>query len=1550
MDVDRNVSFRWAKSGQWILSYAHLDDKANEHHNSNSLGELSWLNDESKNIYPSVLYSRYWDSTQQTYATQTGSESYIDKSTFKNIHGLDLATLEFEVINNTPDITPPKFNGFDVPDDTQDGVLDISNGEILELSGDVTDYADTNTVSGFSQCWITLRRSHEYDSDGNRVEVTSPDNQSDYISLYISGNDSTGTGTGNTIDFNSVVNESRYKFKNEGDYVFYYADIYDKARNRYYYSKRQSDYDKLNPQDENYTEASANQVKKKDQDFLAVAGIDVNSSAFNFRVLNSNVDEVLPTVNLEHASQIKDGVLDIPAGESSALELQGTITDLNNSGNPGSGLSSLSLEFEDVATQSNQSFYLSPSDLDGSGKFKKTLDFSNEAPGTWRITYAYLSDKAGNSLRYSIDWNEENQAWDIDDDNKARFKELGLDFDQWEFTLKNDDYDNLPPQGTFTTPDQLSDGVLDLDSGETSSIVFAGTLTDQGKSGVNYLSINLKNINEEDDEVYIHIPGYILNTDGLFSIPIEFKWKSGTYRPSSAYFVDNADNKVNVSSNNLLSANQIIRFKQATGIDLSSNTFNFEVKNSKSDYIVPQAKFNVPEQLSDGILDISAGEAPKLEFTGLISDGTGSGLSYVNIRLEDTQSDHSFSLNLYKNDLNSNDEFLISKNFEWKTGSYSPVSASISDEAGNNEYLYRNWSNGNYEELTAEQIEVFKEKTSIDLSTNTFNFAIKNDNPDTTVPQVSFNQPEQLADGILNLNGGEDSIVEFTGSISDGTGSGFESLTIRLTDVDDSSRTIYLGVDDDELKSDGSFKLEKNLKWKAGTYRPSYAFVEDKADNQAYVSASWSNDTQEALTTEQVESFKTQTGIDLSSTLFNFTIENDNADTTQPQAQFDVPAQLKDGVLDLNAGESGSVVYKGIISDGAGSGLDNLSIRLINTEDSSDTIYLSIDEDELGSDNTFTISQNLQWKTGTYRPSFASIQDNADNEAYIYSNWSDGERLALTDKQIEDFEKESGIDLSSKAFNFSINNDNPDISLPQANFNVPTQLLDGKLDLNAGESPKLRFTGSVLDGTGSGLEYLTIQLRKQGDKEQDIYLYIDSDDIRSNGSFSIIENLEWDEGTYAPYYASIEDKAGNYRSVYASDSSNNYLDDELTILQIQEFKEDTGIDLSSLAFNFSIENDNADSTVPQGRFDVPEQLSDGVLDIVSGESAQIKFSGQFEKEETGSLLNYFYIELYNEKDDKIINLSVDNYELDEDMSFEFYYDASWDSSGKYTPRYASLSDEAGNYVSAYSDDQKLTDKEIADFKKSTGIDLSSNTFNFTVNNSKADTSPPLISGLSITGENLSLINGVNTLSLLSEMDSSVKVNGTVSDEPAGFDHLWIELLEKNSGATISRYIDSYDVDSDGNFEIEFDFQYLRAGEWILGGLDINDRANNEAYYWTDGKTSDSSDWQNHQIEILKEIGVNVDSFNITVQNENTDITTPEVSNVVLNYDPNTSRISFNGDVTDDLSGFDYLWLRLENKEASEHFWLDVDDWTIDWNENEDTTQTCWQLLAYATKG
>ena len=75
-------------------------------------------------------------------------------------------------------------------------------------------------------------------------------------------------------------------------------------------------------------------------------------------------------------------------------------------------------------------------------------------------------DKAGNNLYYNINWDSTSGLWSSDDDNKARFKEVGFDLDPWELTLKNDNYDNQPPQGDFDVPKQLGDSILDISAGE----------------------------------------------------------------------------------------------------------------------------------------------------------------------------------------------------------------------------------------------------------------------------------------------------------------------------------------------------------------------------------------------------------------------------------------------------------------------------------------------------------------------------------------------------------------------------------------------------------------------------------------------------------------------------------------------------------------------------------------------------------------------------------------------------------------------------------------------------------------------------------------------------------------------------------------------------------------------------------------------------------------------------------------------------------------------------------------------------------------------------
>merc|ERR1711871_1251867 len=99
------------------------------------------------------------------------------------------------------------------------------------------------------------------------------------------------------------------------------------------------------------------------------------------------------------------------------------------------------------------------------------------------------------------------------------------------------------------------------------------------------------------------------------------------------------------------------------------------------------------------------------------SDGSGSGFSYLWIELQSIDTDESVDLELDSDDLTSQSEFSIKEDFQWKAGSYRPVSASIGDSLGNSAYLEGS-GYGHQEELTSEQIQDFKDQTGIDLSSN----------------------------------------------------------------------------------------------------------------------------------------------------------------------------------------------------------------------------------------------------------------------------------------------------------------------------------------------------------------------------------------------------------------------------------------------------------------------------------------------------------------------------------------------------------------------------------------------------------------------------------------------------------------------------------------------------------------------------------------------------------------------------------------------------------------------------------------------------------------
>ena len=1085
--------FRWATSGTWIVSSAYMYDKAAE----NNWSDLFyWLDDGSKDIYPRQDFDRDWNSSNNAFEISNWSE-FDSHSAFKSEHGLDLGTLEFDLKNTTPDITPPTVDSIRVASSLSDGKLDLPSGEKLSFEADVSD--GSGTVSQFSNLWVTLRRAYSYDNNGTKTKVDNPEWNSDYIDFYI-GTGSEGTTTSlNTASINQIISDQDYKFKNDGDYVFERFNISDNAGNRYDYTKYQGDYDQSDPTSADYDQATADAIKQKDADFLKFVGVDVNSSAFNFRLINPNPDSTLPSIQLNQPVQLTDKVLDIPNGESSKLLASGNIIDLNNNGVTGSGLSHFSFTLEDVSTTEEHYIYISPEDLDSNGNFLKTIDFGNEAPGSFKIKYANISDQAGNSIWYSDDnWNA--------DAKKLEFLNAGFDFDQWEFTLKNNDFDNTPPQGTVNVPTQLTDGILDISNGESALLKYNGNFSDGTGSGFDYFYVDLYN-NVTQQSIYLNIGDYEIDANGNFAIEHDASWSSGTYRPQSASIRDKADNYASVWSGNedeLLSANQIIRFKEATGIDLSSNAFNFTVENNQADSTPPTISnlsvSGAALSSSNGVqtLNVQPGTDSTISVSGQISDQPA-GFDYLWLKLTEKQSGASVSQWVDAYEISATGDFKLDFDFSYlRSGDWVLGGFDISDQA-NNYVSYWNDLDGNIGSWEQQQIDKLK---TIGVDIEDFNITVNNGNSDSLAPKFSNTQ--------LSFDT-QTSQLKFTGDITDDR-SGFDYLWLRLEDKT-TNKSFWVDIDDwnttwdsgeENTRRSGSFEFTQRFtNLPSGTYEVTDAEVSDRAGNQISFWR-WDNDQDVAI-----QRFK-NSGLDLSA--LTFALNNPNAD-------LDLPVFTG---LTLSQGKSISVesnpllTISGNVNDGSGSGFSGLQLILAHANGTERIIELNPDSDALQPNGDFSITTDFSYAaSGEWSLKEAFLMDEAGNTASYYKG--DWDSATEAEKFLN-----SGIDLSQ--FDFTVTNPN------QADTTLPT-ITELALPVRDGNTVKL--TGKIDDGLGgSGLDNFQINLYNYTIKEW-IQLDVSPDQLGADGSFSVtapydyLTNAEWRiENIY------LEDKAGNHANYW----------------------------------------------------------------------------------------------------------------------------------------------------------------------------------------------------------------------------------------------------------------------------------------------------------------------------------------------------------------------------------------------------------------------------------
>ena len=165
-------------------------------------------------------------------------------------------------------------------------------------------------------------------------------------------------------------------------------------------------------------------------------GLDLDGLTFNLN--NPNADLELP--RFSDVSLNQSGVIDV--AQNSELVISGNVTD----GPSGSGFAGMQL----ILSHENGSekiINLNPDseELQSSGDFSTSVDFTYAASGQWSLKEAFLMDEAGNTASYyNGDWDSAEEA--------VLFLNSGLDLSQFNFSVDNtNQQDTTLPNIVFNT-------------------------------------------------------------------------------------------------------------------------------------------------------------------------------------------------------------------------------------------------------------------------------------------------------------------------------------------------------------------------------------------------------------------------------------------------------------------------------------------------------------------------------------------------------------------------------------------------------------------------------------------------------------------------------------------------------------------------------------------------------------------------------------------------------------------------------------------------------------------------------------------------------------------------------------------------------------------------------------------------------------------------------------------------------------------------------------------------------------------------------------------
>ena len=693
----------------------------------------------------------------------------------------------------------------------------------------------------------------------------------------------------------------------------------------------------------------------------------------------------------------------------------------------------------------------------------------------------------------------------------------------------------------------------------------------------------------------------------------------------------------------------------------------------------------------------------------------------------------------------------------------------------------------------------------------------------------------------------------------------------------------------DELKTTISAKdFEGRIYWSiSGKGISEKDFAQGSLRNDRYVTESNNYVISHTLKSDQVTEGEEQIEIKLFSD-YNRTVQLGATsvvivnDTSLPRETI-LPEQIQDGFLDLDNGEDPILMWKGkfLNIDDVKDWNKSISGEIRNA-DTGQIIDLSLYNIHVAQDGSFEFAIDLE---------NASSGDWDFSEFYVAGNgyWNPELYIKVYPTEKNKYNEEKEVGLSELANNlelgipkFKVQNKNADMVAPTIkSYKLPSQLNDGILDIDAGESTQLVYEFSIEDAyldANKNYEFsdLSFTFENLNDKS---YIY-STYDKKSETAKLTLDAANIRPGAYKAikfYIADAERNSYNYHLSEYTISDEYYNEKKLSR---EAFSSAAGIDPEDGKFNFIIKNSNyiaselirGDLNTKVQFLSLPSQLSDGIIDLTGGESPKldliIKFPDLIGKD-LNTTAEKAWLSFQVENKETMVSktlfvFSPSRFDLSNFNSLsgelKLSTDVSWFSAGNYFLRFSIIADADGDLVQYFRSGVVAEDirKDQDAFKFKTGIDPSSNYFEFNVKNNKADTEPPAIKIEQFVYDSKSINSTTEFISIIGSI-TDLNKDGT---EGSGVESLRLSYINKHDDEieNFDFLITESDLDSSGKFSKKFPVSSLSSGTWLPSFISWQDKAENYKFYNFRDEYSNRQLRINEKIKFNATTGVDLDQF------------------------------------------------------------------------------------------